>query len=96
MIGFYFFLILIVSLLKGRTVINRFRREEVQSGAYEHALSLPPSPRAPRHLVPEFIIVLQVRMRFKETADFHSMSTRERVQRFIALSGILFIDIEVT
>lgn len=43
-IGFYFLLILIVSLLKGRTVINRFIREEVRSGAYKHAVA-PPAPR---------------------------------------------------
>lgn len=46
-IGFYFLLILIVSLLKGRTVINRFIREEVQSGAYEHAV-VPLRPAPPR------------------------------------------------
>lgn len=88
---------MIASLLKGRTVINRFIREEVQSGEHEHALT--PLPRwllSVPHLGPEFIILLKVRMRFKETADFHSMLTRESVQRFIALSGTSFIDIEVT
>lgn len=47
--------------LKGRDVINRFIREEVQNGAYEHAQAPHPPPlSAPLRpsTGPEFIIVL--------------------------------------
>lgn len=72
--------------VKGRDIINRFIREEVQSGAYEHT-------QAPPSVGPEFIIVLHLRMRFKETADFNSSSTSLPLRRFIALLGTWFINI---
>lgn len=68
--------------LKGRDIINRFIREEVQSGAYEHA-------QAPPFVGPEFIIVLHLRMRFKETADFNSTSISLLLKTFYCAFGNL-------